>query len=693
MNLLTDPLLRVRYPSGSERAFTLPEVFTHYAQGHFDTFAALRRHHEHPWHAFLVQLAFLAIQKTPLDLENAEPTQWRNALIRLAGSEDAWDLVSDAPTRPAFMQPPLGDDEDPRTFTRNVYDTPDGLDLTIASRNHTLKVGAVGNAQADDWIYALVTHQTFQGFSGASMYGIGRMYRGYGNRLCLSLTPADGSPASRFLRDAKALLASRGANPDLRPALLWTLPWGGAKEETLALSDVNPLAIECCRRLRMLYHNGRLVCGKRGTQGKRFQADDEHGVTGDPWALTNREKQSLVMKPSSNKAFTTYQLVTWLDTRLFEHGLMLRPQAQDLTRPTALYGNVLLRGQGITEGFHETFLPLHETTVRALHDQPRNPQAWNAFIDLARQRMDLLRQAGNFLTFALRGFYLNPGGNAKDPQLGRTIARALATYQERVYNPEVFFPDLQLETRHGAGGCPAHRNVWLKKVLDTARAVLADTLRGGPGVLADTYDAHRTLRVFERQVKQSDSPFQPYARDVPEPLEADDDEPQADWNHPASAVRTAYLMASPSNLPGHFSAADRKHLQRTGSLQACRKLVRILGCPRQEAGVVDLAYWPVLFQAQALLQGHRPKPTHSTYSTPGRVLLSALGPDRFRQLLEASRPKTEALFLRAMPLLHERNLNLDWKAVAAWLRAEHQEPDRQQAKRHLLRGISRDDHE
>ena len=90
---------------------------------------------------------------------------------------------------------------------KNVVSTPDELDLLVTAKNHDLKSIVAGQANADDWIFALITLQTMEGFSGAGNYGISRMNGGLGNRPALTLAPLNNTPGAHVERDILALQA------------------------------------------------------------------------------------------------------------------------------------------------------------------------------------------------------------------------------------------------------------------------------------------------------------------------------------------------------------------------------------------------------------------------------------------------------------------------------------------------------
>ncbi|MGH7097741.1 MAG: hypothetical protein ACREE4_08805, partial [Stellaceae bacterium] len=101
-NLLDVPLIRA-----DRGAFSLPEVMARLCRGEIGSFPALRHHQAPAWHAFLVQLAFHALEAAERDTLPADPEEWRAVLRRLGGDwpqDDPWCLVAPR-ERPAFLQP------------------------------------------------------------------------------------------------------------------------------------------------------------------------------------------------------------------------------------------------------------------------------------------------------------------------------------------------------------------------------------------------------------------------------------------------------------------------------------------------------------------------------------------------------------------------------------------------------------
>ena len=64
-SLLTQPIIRYRRASNGQTVWAnLPELFVALAADEVRDYPALRPHQRHPWHAFLVQLAAIALHKT-----------------------------------------------------------------------------------------------------------------------------------------------------------------------------------------------------------------------------------------------------------------------------------------------------------------------------------------------------------------------------------------------------------------------------------------------------------------------------------------------------------------------------------------------------------------------------------------------------------------------------------------------------
>lgn len=294
MNLLTDPLFSV--PGG--KRLSLAETFAAMARGEIKGFSALRPHQRPAWHMFLVQLGVLALWKSGRDEPPGDSTEWMAALRLLTPKheDDApWTLVVGDERKPAFLQPPVPGSA---LAWKPVY-TPDALDMLITARNHDLKQRIAANASAEDWVFALVSLQTTEGYGGAGNQGIARMNGGHSSRPMLGLAPASAAsdtsidPSAWWARDVSALLAARntGAAGSLGkrggPALLWCLDW--PEGEALSPADLDPWFIEVCRRVRLAKSGGAIVGCRSRSASPRVDAKALKGNLGDPWAPVDKK--------------------------------------------------------------------------------------------------------------------------------------------------------------------------------------------------------------------------------------------------------------------------------------------------------------------------------------------------------------------------------------------------------------------
>ncbi|HET60278.1 MAG TPA: type I-E CRISPR-associated protein Cse1/CasA, partial [Chloroflexi bacterium] len=139
-SLLDETLIRARcVGERSYRNYSLPELFAAMGQDEIRDFPALRPHQRHPWHAFLVQLAAIALHRAGEREPYADAAQWRQALLALTPDDPdgaAWCLVTPA-EYPAFMQPPVPGEAVDKWKNRLL--APDELDMLVTSKNHDLK--------------------------------------------------------------------------------------------------------------------------------------------------------------------------------------------------------------------------------------------------------------------------------------------------------------------------------------------------------------------------------------------------------------------------------------------------------------------------------------------------------------------------------------------------------------------------
>lgn len=368
-NLLIEPIVLVATADGETRA-SLPELYALLWSDRVLDFPRLRPHQLWAWHMFLVQLAYHATDGRPVP-DNAEG--WRASLRALTAGwpdDEPWHLVGPIDA-PAFLQPPVPEGD--IGFFRQESQTPDELDILIAARNHDVKLRRMIAAEPNDWLFALVSIQTMGGFEGRGLYGVMRMNGGYGSRPFMGVRPAGVGPGAHLRRDLQvlrrhreALLADADVYEPSGHRLLSLLPWDG--QESLAPADLHPLAIEICRRLRLVWRHGAMRCLYKPSSIRRIDAETRKGVTGDPWApvLTGQDTRVLTLSVEGFGWRRTRDLL-FGDTgrgEIWKRPVLGVVQPED-GAPVEIVMAGLARGQGRTNGYHERFLSVPTRAVAA----------------------------------------------------------------------------------------------------------------------------------------------------------------------------------------------------------------------------------------------------------------------------------------------------------------------------------------
>ena len=350
------------------RKLSLAELFATMTRGEVKGFLGLRPHQRPAWHMFLVQLAALALWKSGRDELPVSPEQWARALRLLTanhGEDTPWTLVVADRRKPAFLQPPVPDEPLKWSSVR----TPDALDMLITSRNHDLKQEVAKSASAEDWIFALVSLQTAEGYGGAGNQGIARMNGGYSSRPMLGLAPAQAGDTSIDLsawwaRDVRRLLAARKsgrakpAGTVGGPALLWCLDWPERQE--LGLTNLDPWFVEVCRRVRLAEDGGAIVGQRSTSKSPRIAAKVHKGNVGDPWAPVHQTGKSLTL---GGGEFDYSRLTELMFSGDWTVPLLARPGA-DERGDMLIVAEALSRGNNKTAGFKSRVVPAPGRAVR-----------------------------------------------------------------------------------------------------------------------------------------------------------------------------------------------------------------------------------------------------------------------------------------------------------------------------------------
>ncbi len=360
-NLLSDPIFRIQTDTEETSLGSLPEVFAGLCKGEIRGFASLRRYQHHSWYAFLVQVGALALMGN----EGPPPSsaeQWSKLLRQLGGAypgDAAWSLVEADLSLPAFLQPPVP--EGKLVSFKKRYSCPDEIDLLITSKNHDVKRANIVEATLDQWVFALVSLQTMQGYSGAGNYGIARMNGAHASRPCVGFTPSK-DWSQRFQRDLSVLRAKRQEVLKMHPhflsekgiGLVWLEPWDGTK--SLGLNELDPYFVEICRRVRMGFEEQRLVIYVGTSKVARIQAKEIFGNTGDPW--TPVEKKAAKSLTVAAKGFSFDVLSQLLFSNDYEPGICQKIHSR-IDEPSGfVIAQAIVRGQCVTEGYQERILPI-----------------------------------------------------------------------------------------------------------------------------------------------------------------------------------------------------------------------------------------------------------------------------------------------------------------------------------------------
>lgn len=513
-DVLNEQVLSVLLGSESLRA-DLAQVLAWLSAERDIAFLALQPHQHHPWHAFLVQLAAVVCARANLSDLPTDPAAWRAALLALTGGAgEPWHLVVEDLSRPAFLQPPVP--EGSLNAFKTSLRTPDELDILLTTRNFDVKSQRIVRPAVEHWLFALVTKQTFEGYSGKSNYGIFRMNGGQSNRPCVAVAP-DLSWARRFRRDVQVWLAERPtlvehhAYDPKGHALLWLLPWTGA--DSLSRTDLDPFFIEVCRRIRFVGDGDTITARMATSEKQRIAAAEHAGATGDIWTPFQLEGKkgvpAALTVPSTG--FTYKKLADLLFGDGWADWPRRQPVADDGPTPIVI-AQALVRGQGKTEGYHERVIPIPAKARRMFERRE------------GRERLGVLSKQRIERVAFIRDRVLKPAicallQGAPAEKLDFRDQRAapwLERFEQRV--DDRFFP--ALFDAVDAEGDQAPRLAWDLELEDFARASFADGLREVPVSIAHRYRVRAaaeaiflgaSARAFEelREHRKTNKPAEP----------------------------------------------------------------------------------------------------------------------------------------------------------------------------------------
>ena len=378
-NLLSDAFIHVT-PVG---LLTLPATLAALTRDEVDSFPALRPHQAPAWHMFLVQLASLSLLRCRFDDIPLDEHRWKEALRSLTldfPEDEPWRLIWDDWSKPAFLQPPV-----PKgVMLKNSVRSPDALDLLITAKNHDLKQAVGRNAHLEDWIFALVSLQTGEGYGGSGNQGIARMNGGSSSRAMVTLAPLPNDSeksmtprlGARFQRDVTLLVETREKEHKRHEhlcypqsgglGLVWLAPWPEGKQ--LQLKELDIWFIEACRRVR-LRRDGETVIAHRGTsKSTRINAKPLKGKLGDPFTPVHKTDAKSLTLGGGN--FNYHMLTDLMLSGNWELPVLACMGPADQAGSTmVLVAQALSRGNSKTEGFKSRTLPLGGEIARTLGSQ------------------------------------------------------------------------------------------------------------------------------------------------------------------------------------------------------------------------------------------------------------------------------------------------------------------------------------
>jgi len=485
--LLDEPLIRWRrHPDGALQRSSLPELFAALVCDEVRDFPALRAHQRHPWHAFLCQLAAIALNAAERDTPFESADEWRAALLALTPEHPdgaAWCLVS-PPDRPALLQAPVPGGS--LSGWQEPMRTPDSLDMLLTAKNHQLKIERAFHSEPDDWLFALLSLQTQDMHSVKYVGGISRKGGSIGARVGVGTETSVGGFSANWRAHTAILLATREdvrethAFADDGIALLWLSPWDGTS--ALSLPSLAPHYIEICRRVRLMAHEGAVQATKTPNAKPRISQSDATGLTGDPWApLFVGRKTGAYAPLSVGAAGFNHKVVARLlsldgckaSAAQAVRGMKAVDQPELVARSIGTKGGI----KSETLGFHERRVPLSPRVFSLL--QSDNHSALGA---VAKDRELALGEVRSLLRYALIVLLRNGRDDSKaskprknDPVEDKAD-RFLMTFERE--EDARFFTDLtdEIEADHA----PTVRLRWLIGMTERAEAHLLLSFDAGP---------------------------------------------------------------------------------------------------------------------------------------------------------------------------------------------------------------------
>ena len=508
-DLLTEPLIRTDLVSGERVSLSLPEVYEAMMADDVAGFPALRPHQRHAWHAFLAQLGAVGVYQLSREGPPRGAAHWHHLLGELtpdSPKESSWSLVVDDPALPAFMQCPSPDGL--ATYKKEIL-AADDLDLLVTAKNHDVKSSMAVAGDADDWIFSLISIQTMSGFGGAGNYGIARMNGGFSSRPCLGLAPANGGPGAHLRHDIHRLVENRERllesydedyfDADNGLALLWTEPWDGTS--SLTLSELDPHFIEVCRRVRLIWRDGRVVARTATSKKARVAAKHARGNLGDHWTPVVRGDEKALSISGVGFRYDRLAELVLDETKYRRPPSMLVDGTPG--RSWRLVARGIAAGQGKTEGYHERAdIVLSPKVTRSLIGAG---SARDRLGELSREQLAEIQAVAKALRWAIA---IAASGGQDASALGASDRERAYPYLRR-FDATVdveFFKALQERFEAAEDDRPAARREFVRLLVARAKSLLAEAVETVPCARIQRYRGRtRATSAFWGSLWRSDA--------------------------------------------------------------------------------------------------------------------------------------------------------------------------------------------
>ena len=473
LDLMHDAIIPVE-DAGNQTVTTLPGVLAKLCRDEVGGFPGLAAHQAQAWYHLLAQLGALALRPRGLDTPPRDPSVWRDLILRLSteSAESAWSLVVPDTTRPAFLQPPTNKLDK----FKPPIETPDALDVLVTAKNHDRKQARAVAAEPHHWLYALVTLQTVQGFSGRGNPGIARMNGGFSSRVLVDRRPS-ARWGQRVVRAIRMLLARRAEVLRAVPtifraegglALTWLRDWD--TDGQLTMSELDPYFVEVCRRVRLTGTvAGQIAARVRPAVRNRVNAKHLKGSVGDPWVPVRRSDGAALTVGAGGFNYRLVQRILFSSSE-FSRPLALERLRTELSGDSEIHMAALVRGQGKTEGLHVRVIPLPRTSAAAFDPSTEAGDRSLPLEEMSKAMVGLAAEARKVLRRATLVYLQGPDGTDFQRPDASSV---LAAYERDVDNR--FFGFL---FRAPSAGMDAIDEEWQKFLLETVKRLARELVWG-----------------------------------------------------------------------------------------------------------------------------------------------------------------------------------------------------------------------